>query len=399
MAVRTIYLNSNGYTTPVSVVYRDTSRPDMVFADYACTTPIPTVPIPWRACYTFAGYYFNSYTQVIDANGNFLPAFHSYGNNNVSYYANGAAVGVPVSLWNTDGTGSAQIYRKNGDAVNCYGDDMCTGVIHSVATPVRNGYRFTGFYDAQEGGNRYVDESGTILSPPGVTLYAQWQETAPQKIFDYFGFASSALIPIASESGDQKHRVAASNGGRYSTDVSQAGCIWRNPSVTYLVVQDVTVSLKLGKAFTAVRTDNVITRSGYMITAAILSTETRRFPTLTVSAVANEGADAINLFDVQIPVVARAHAQNLCGAFDASSRIIKSTVSALCDPIVVERQLIPCASDAVNGRIEASAEVLVLDGESEPSVVGTGFSLSGVRPMRHDGGFMHYTIGAIKEIY
>lgn len=400
--VHTIILSPNGFTSPVSYLYTDYSRyPYAIFADAACTQQVTSVPVPYRVGYTFSGYYRSS-TQYIDANGAIdVNNLYVYSSNHGSttLVAQGVARAAAVYLYHQDGTGYDLIFKSLSASANMYGDDLCTGVIYSVAIPIRNGYRFAGYYTAETGGTKIIDEAGNILTPTAGPLYAQWTETAPEKIFDYFGLASSALVPIASQSGDQKRRVAAANGGRYSADVNDTGCIWRNPSVTYMIVQDTTIALTLGKSFCrALDANNAVETSGYMMTSALVSTEVKQFPTVTVSAVANEGADAINLFNVSIPVVARARAQNLCDAFDSSARIIQSSIHAVCDPVVLEDKLVPCASDAVNGRLEASADVLVLGGESAPGIGTGGFALAGSHPSRVQGGFQHYTIEAIKEI-
>ena len=86
----------------------------------------------------------------------------------------------------------------------------------------------------------------------------------------------------------------------------------------------------------------------------------RAFPTVTVSAVANEGEAAINSFAVQdgIPVQARARAQNLLDMVSGGGELQTLSLTLTCDPVVLQENMRPCASDIVNGRIDVEAETL-----------------------------------------
>ena len=242
-------------------------------------------------------------------------------------------------------------------------------------------------------------------------------------ITDWFGLASSALVPVASDSGDTYRRATAANGGIFAKDssgnrVNATGKIWRNPSVTYRVIADTTISVKLGKAWKPRKAngDEVnpgsanIAISGFMIVAVQIVTEIGQFPTVTVSAVANEGADAINnftensnRFNVSVPVVARSKAQNLLGAISGGGSLQRLTLVGVCDPVVCEEDLMPCASDIVCGRYELSAETIAANGEAAPTMAAIssnngGFALVGVPRQERDCDFLRYSIEARREM-
>lgn len=230
-----------------------------------------------------------------------------------------------------------------------------------TATPPRNTWTFKGWYVDGE-----KITSSTIWKGEDATAVAEW-ETPFGQVDDWFGMKSSSLIPVSSDSGDSQRHTNAVNGGRYSSGVSQTSGIWRNPSVTYVVVKDVTVAATLGKAFAATKSGGVMTISGYMITSVEASTRLGSFPTVTVSATANEGANAINQFNVSIPVKARARAQDMLEAITGGGFLHAMKVRACCDPVVCEEDMMPCASDVVRGRYELSAETLATNKESAPT--------------------------------
>ena len=154
-------------------------------------------------------------------------------------------------------------------------------------------------------------------------------------IFDWFSLASSALVPVASDSGLGRKHIAVSHSGKYASGVTADSGDWLNPSVTYNIVENTTVSLTLGKAFQAGFSAGVMIVSGYMIVRAVVSTVFGKYPQLVVSAVANEGVDAINTFQVSIPVLAAPSAQNLLSAFSGGS-LSTCSMAAVCDPVVCE---------------------------------------------------------------
>ena len=201
---------------------------------------------------------------------------------------------------------------------------------------------------------------------------------------------------------------AQTGAGRYSRDYSHAANdptevsgVWRNPSVTYAVVGDCTVETQLGKAFPAVYagtgSSRRMTVSGYMIVEVRVETATGSFPRVTVTAVANEGADAINLFAVSIPVIARARAQLLLGALTGGGNLSRCDAAATCSPVVVAENGMPCASDVVAGRYVVSAETFAPNREAAP-VAANGFTSTGEPKSNGDRDYPAWSVAAEKEI-
>ena len=239
------------------------------------------------------------------------------------------------------------------------------------------------------------------------TLVAIW-EGGFGYVNDFFNLANASLVPISSSSGDGKKRTCAANAnwggstqnggaGRYSNGVNDIGGVWRNPTVTYLVVGNTTISLNLGKAFAATKLGSIMTVSGYMITSVRVRTLVGKFPTVTVSAVANEGADAINLFAVNIPVQARARAQNLLSAISGGGNLQSCEVAATCTPVVCAENNMPCASDVVQGKYTVKGTTYAPNNENAP-MAGTGFTSIGEPKSNGDKEYPMWEITVEKEI-
>jgi len=325
-----------------------------------------------------------------------------------------ATITLSKGEYGTGGT-SAFYYKLVGGGF--YSNTALTTAITSI-TPPTGGGTFGGY---KLDGTLMIDRSGAftpaLLSrtfSANATLLASWIGGC----IDWFGLSSSALVPVASTTGDTRHRVAVSHGGKYESGVNEVGKVWRNPSVTYVVKANTTVAVQLGKAWrprnaagqeVAVGASTIAV-SGFMITTVEIVTEVGKFPTVTVSAVANEGANAVNnftvnanKFNVSVPVVARSKAQNLLNAINGGGHLQSCRLVAACDPVVCEESLMPCASDIVNGRYELSAETLAPNGEAAPTMTaasGTngGFALIDDPQQGRDCDFIRYTIEARKEM-
>lgn len=229
-------------------------------------------------------------------------------------------------------------------------------------------------------------------------------------ITDWFGFSTASglvgkLLPISSDNGDDKKRVCVTNAtwdsggttqtggaGRYSSGVDSTSNVWRNPTVTYRVVGDITFACQLGKAYAAVGSV-----SGYMITEVEVVTLIGEFPTIRVSGVATEGVDAINLFNVSVPVVAAAHAQNLLSALGGDTILQRCTLRAKAEPVVVAENNFPCASDVVRGQYVVTADTLALDDGDVPSAAN-GFVLVGKPVSTRESNVAGYSLTFQKEI-
>ena len=420
MAWRTITLNNNGGSgaSPTTLYYNTTGyywatakNTGTSYRIYSLTSK------PTRANSIFAGFFTSTSggTQMISASGSLGAGYDPGGD--VTIYARWnayATITLSKGEYGTGGT-SAFYYKLVGGGF--YSNTALTTAITSI-TPPTGGGTFGGY---KLNGTLMIDRSGAftpaLLShtfSANATLLASWIGGC----IDWFGLSSSALVPIASTTGDTRHRVAVSHGGKYESGVNEVGKVWRNPSVTYAVKANTTVAVQLGKAWrprnaagqeVAVGASTIAV-SGFMITTVEIVTEVGKFPTVTVSAVANEGANAVNnftvnanKFNVSVPVVARSKAQNLLNAISGGGHLQSCRLVAACDPVVCEENLMPCASDIVNGRYELSAETLAPNGEAAPTMTaasGTngGFALIDDPRQGRDCDFMRYTIEARKEM-
>lgn len=413
MAWRTISFNANGGTlkSTTPLYYNTTGHYWATAKNTGTSYRTSSITKPTRTNYIFTGFWTGSNsngTQYASSSGVLYVGTVPGGD--VTIYAgwhNYATITLSKGELGSGGT-STFYYKINGGGF--YSNTALTTAITSI-TPPTGGGRFGGYI---LNGVKLIDANGNFTNSllsmsfsANATLTAVWLGGC----VDYFNLASSALVPIASESGDGYKRVAVSHSGKYESGVNVTSSgIWRNPTVTYVVKANTTVAVQLGKAFAAQKSGSTTTRSGYMITSVEIVTEVGKFPTVTVSAVANEGANAVNnfkvnanKFNVSVPVVARSKAQNLLNAISGGGYLQRVTLLATCDPVVCEENLMPCASDIVNGRYELSAETLAANGEAAPTMAsasGTngGFALTDVPRVGRDCDFVRYTIEARKEM-
>jgi len=291
-------------------------------------------------------------------------------------------------------------FNYNGGTISTASKTVTFGTaVGTLPTTTQNGGTFGGWYV----GDTHITADTVWNIDEDTTADARWTRHFGT-VVDYFGLASNALVPIASNSGEEIHRVAVAHGGKYESGVNETGGIWRNPSTTYAVVKDTTVSVQLGKAWAATKSGSTMTVSGYMIVMVEITTEVGKFPTVTVSAVANEGANAVNnftvnanKFNVSVAVVARSKAQNLMSAISGGGKLQRVILRGLCDPVVVEEKLMPCASDIVNGRYELSAETIAVNGEAAPTTAQS-FALTEKPKTGGEADFIRYSIQARREM-
>ena len=367
--------------------------------DDQCTSAPKTTAaaIPTRTGYTFLGYYSaaSGGTKYIEPTGEFTDAFYS---------ATISAATTITAHWQANTYTLS--FNYDGGAVSTVSKTVTYGsAVGTLPTTTKGGAGFDGWYIGD-----------THITSTTVWNYAEDKEATAKwtryfgTVVDFFGLASNALVPIASTTGDTRHRVTAAHGGKYESGVNQVGGIWRNPSVTYVVKANTTVSVQLGKGFAAQKSGSTMTVSGFMITTVEINTEVGKFPTVTVSAVANEGANAVNnftenknKFNVSVPVVARSKAQNLLGAISGGGHLQRCALVATCDPVVCEENLMPCASDIVNGRYELAAETLAAENNAAPTMASAsgsngGFALIDDPKQTSESDFVRYTIQARREM-
>ena len=364
------------------------------------------VETPTRTGYDFDGYYSatSGGTQYIDDGGDFTAALSAL-----------APTAAQTFYAHWSGHQHTLTFNYNGGTISTQSKTVTYGsAVGTLPTTTQNGGSFVGWYV----GDTKITAATVWNIDADTTADARWTRYFGT-VVDFFDLASNALVPIASTSGDTRHRVAVSHGGKYESGVNSSGGIWRNPSVTYVVKANTTVAVQLGKAWAATKTTGydlygnwttIMTVSGYMITTVEIVTEVGKFPTVTVSAVANEGANAVNnftvnanKFNVSVPVVARSKAQNLLNAISGGGHLQSCRLVAACDPVVCEENLMPCASDIVNGRYELDAETLAANGEAAPTMTaasGTngGFALIDDPKQTSESDYMRYTIQARREM-
>jgi hypothetical protein len=122
-----------------------------------------------------------------------------------------------------------------------------------------------------------------------------------------------------------------------------------------------------------------------------------KFPTVTVTGTANEGADAINKFAVSIPIQARARAQNLLSAITGGGALQTCEAAATCSPVVCAENNMPCASDVVQGRYTVKGTTYAPGNESTHTA-GTGFTSIGEPKTNGDKEYPMWEITVEKEI-
>lgn len=345
------------------------------FADDTYTDPVVAVRVV-RAGYTFGGC-FDGTTKIINADGSFAVASVSA---DVTIVAKWTAQSFTLYFDYQGGAGGTDSKTVTMGAA-----------IGTLPTTSFEGFTFDGWYvDGVK-----ITATTAWRWADNMTAMAKWRKIRTSSFgdtVDYFYLESPLLQIVNSSSGDNKQRIYVSHIGKNEPNVGGVGGVWRNPEVVYQVVGDVNLNVVLGKAFAG--TDGV---SGYMITSVRVDTAIGKFPKITVSAVANEGADAINKFTVACLVLARARAQNLMNAIGGGGALQSCKLSAQCDPVVIAENQMPCASDIVNGRVNVTATTYAPNRENVP-VAGGGFVFVGIPKETNGVDYQSWQINAIKDL-
>ena len=387
--------SGTGGESPFYVAANTTGEGRFHTDDQCASAPKTMATVPTRTGYTFLGYFSaaSGGTKYVEPSGEFTNAFYS---------ATISAATTITAQWqaNTylltfDPNGGTTPTESKAVTFNAAVGTLPTPT-HSRGTFVRweyNGAQLT---------------ASTVWDTPGNGVaYAKWNKHFGG-VVDYFNMASDALVPIESDSGDNKKRVCVTNAywtgsgtslkqnggaGKYSSGVNETGGVWRNPTVTYAVVKNTTLNVTLGKAYAKTGT----TISGYMITSVTVQTQVGQFPTVTITATANEGADAINKFSLSVDIVARSKAQNLMSAISGGGYLQALALIASADPVVCEENMMPSASDIVNGQIEVNAITLSPNSEAAPTA-GSGFTSVGEPKQTSERSYSSYQITVQKEL-
>lgn len=115
-----------------------------------------TLPTPTRSGYIFAGWYTaaSGGTRAGGAGESYTPSA------NITLYAQW---GKPCTV----------TYNANGGSCGT-ASEKYTGTALTLPTPTRDGYWFTGWYDAATGGKKIGDAGASYQATGDITLYAQW---------------------------------------------------------------------------------------------------------------------------------------------------------------------------------------------------------------------------------
>lgn len=187
------------------------------------------------------------------------------------------------------------------------------------------------------------------------------------KVVDYFGVAGAGLSCTFSDSGAERSVLRCSHYG--PVDAYETGQPVYNPKCVYEVVGDVDFVAMLGQMCVGVSA---------MLTGVRCETRLGAVPRITLTGTANEGAAAINLFQVSFPVGPRHRAQNLMGALSGAGDALQAcSLSATCQPIVLWEGMAPSASDVVDGVVTVEAETLGTGGAAASGWSVAAESVSG----------------------
>lgn len=335
------------------------------YADDFLETPVGAVTPPTRTGYTFLGYYdkkTSGGSKYVDADGTILVATALTAD--VKLYAQWRA--NTYVLYFDYGSGSGSVDQKTVT----YDADIGALPSPSSAPPRMV---FCGWFI----GGVKITATTVWHRTEDATAVAGWMIeswSGKAKTTDWFNLRSPSLVPIESDSGEDGPRIVTRHYGKYSSGCADAASslVWLNPTVKYMVVGSVNFVVTMGAAFAGASG-----YTGYMITSVEIDTRERGFPIVTVRATANEGEPAVNRFGITVSVAPRARAQALLGAIGSGTGHLQAcTLRASCDPVVLAENMVPCASDVVNGRIEVSGDVRFDDIRNRvgPSA-GSGFAL------------------------
>ena len=371
MAAYRITLSASGATPATTYIWYD-SVLKRFCSDQALTTPIDRAPMPTRTGWTVEGFFQSTAAtaaQYVAEDGSFTDALLALSITGArTFYAHQHANKYVLAF--DYGAGSGDVAEKEVT----YGQQV--GALPGASNPAAALVGW--FVDGVE-----LKSTTVWNAEGGATAVAKWDPHFG-RVVDWFGLASDWLVPVSSDSGDAMKRVAPSNGGKFASGVNETGGVWRSPSVTYRVAKHGRLSVTLGKAFSAQRSGGRMTVSGYMIVSAAVRTALGDFPTVTVRGAANEGADAINKFTFAVDVKAWSDAQNLLGAVSATAGgglLQEMEVVASCSPVVLEENLMPCASDVVDGVIDASVVTVASHDDAAPAAAN-GFTVV-AQPQAH----------------
>ena len=281
---------------------------------------------------------------------------------------------------------------------------VCTyGIsIGIIPNPERSGKIFKGWYTAKSGGT-LLNESTVCSWSGSKTVYARWADDAFGILTDWFDIDSEngPLMLVSSRSGATRNAVETSHTGALAIQTADSsvgaferGGILMNPVCTYRIRKEGRVTIPLGKAWPMVGTS----KSGYMITRAEYATSADGEPVLVVRGTANEGADAINRWNVNLSVNPDHIAQDPMGAVSGGGEMTECKTIITCDPVVPYENGMPCASDVVHGKVIVEATTNAFLGESAPTARSPYIETNGNPNSETDVDFTTYSFMAERSL-
>jgi uncharacterized repeat protein (TIGR02543 family) len=374
-------------TADMLAFYCDGSDATFYADDLLAGEPITAVAVPVRAGYDFTGYWTASTggTKYVDADGAIACGAFSA---DVQLYAQWQVRTYTATFDYNGGSGSSASKTVTwGTAI---------GTLPTPTNPPFQNSVFEGWTL-----NGLAITASFVWSIDGdATLVAKWK-TGFGNVEDYFGMASDALVPFDSDSGEERPRVVTREYGHKAADATSA-VRWRNPTVRYMVVRDVSLAFVLGRGFPSLYSGNTKVATGYMLTSMSIETGLRQFPVVTVSGVANEsgkkGVDAVQTYPFSVTLAARARPQDPMGAITGGGHLQTCTTTFSCDPVVLVENQQPCASDVVNVTCEVSAQTLAVGMEDAPSATqNSGFAEVAKSDVRAGTDRWRYSLTARRE--
>lgn len=356
---------------------------------------------------TKEGFEFNGYSGyiLIRANGS-LPRDTYYDNLPNDTVVARWVEGYTISLDKDGGTGGeSAIYYKIGGGL--YLDSAYTIPATSITPPTKGQKEFLGYF-SQDLQTKYVNPDGSftqaltsLVLRNNLTLYGVWVKFGD--LTDHFGLetADGPLMLVASTDGATRSVTETSHSGALeiktadsSVGAFELGGILLNPTCTYRIRKNGTVQIQLGKAWAKTGT----VKSGYMIVSAEYATASDGEPILVIRGVANEGADAINRWNVNLSVNPDHIAQDPMGAVSGGGEMTECKTLITCDPVVPMENGMPCASDVVHGKVVVTATTNAYFGETAPTAAGAFIETNGTPNSETDVDFTIYAFKAERSL-
>ncbi len=158
--------NETNYTDEEEVTNLASTQGAEVTMTAQWTPASVTLPTPQKTGYNFTGWYNNS-ALIGNAGASYIPTA------DIALTAQWTAKTYTISFDNNGGTGTTP-----GNVTATYNAAMPT--LSNFTAPVKNGYKFLGYYSAETGGTQYYTAAGisarTWNKDANTTLYAQWDQ-------------------------------------------------------------------------------------------------------------------------------------------------------------------------------------------------------------------------------